>query len=158
MQKPLVAARQSSGIATADETATARFVEAWLRRQGLVAVPRTVRIEASSPDQIRVGMVVIDLARREVRVKDVEVRLTPTEFRLLRYLAERPERLAGRREILLAVWGPGYEDDIHLLHVTMRGLRARIALVTDRPVIETVYGTGYRIASFGAAQTRRSSD
>ncbi len=104
------------------------------------------RAHQSADDLIRVGPVAIDPSRRSVQVNGIEVHLTPTEFRLLRHLAENPDRLVGHRELLVTVWGHGYEADIHLLQVTMRSLRARIALVTDQPITETVYGAGYRMA------------
>ncbi len=91
----------------------------------------------------------MDTARREVRFDDAEVHLTPTEFRLLQYVAEHSDRVVGHKELLLTVWGPGYGDDVHLLQVTMRSLRARLALVTPTQVIETVYGAGYRMARPG---------
>jgi DNA-binding response OmpR family regulator len=96
--------------------------------------------------QVRLGPLDIDPARRTVHIQGVQIHLTPTEFRLLRHIAEHPDRVIGHRELLGTVWGPGYEDDIHLLQVTMRSLRAGIAKVSDRPFIETVYGAGYRVA------------
>lgn len=93
------------------------------------------------------GPLDIDTGRRSVRVLGDEVHLTPTEFRLLCYLVEHSDRVVGHRELLLSVWGPGYGDDIHLLQVTIRSLRARIAQVRECPLIESVYGTGYRMAS-----------
>ncbi len=112
-----------------------------------VPVPRTFRSEPIHiSDRIVIGDMVIDLARHGVEIGGADVRLTPTEYRLLLHLARHPERLAEHRDILLDVWGSGYEDDIHLLQVTIRSLRARIALVTDKQLIETVYGVGYRIA------------
>lgn len=107
---------------------------------------RLARGSGEANTEIRVGSLVIDVARRTVHVDEIQVHLTPTEFRLLRYLAEHPDRIVGHRELLATVWGPGYEDDIHLLQVTIRDLRARIALATDNPLIETVYGAGYRMA------------
>lgn len=98
-------------------------------------------------DHIRLGPLDISAARRSVRVQDADVHLTPTEFRLLCYLVGHAERVVGHGELLHSVWGPGYEDDIHLLQVTIRSLRARIELVTDRPLIESVYGVGYRMAT-----------
>jgi DNA-binding winged helix-turn-helix (wHTH) protein len=91
----------------------------------------------------------IDRARRTAEVVGVEIHLTPTEFRLLCHLAEHPDRLVGHQELLRAVWGYGYDDDIHLLQVTMRGLRGRIAQVTDQTLIETAYGAGYRMDRAG---------
>lgn len=113
---------------------------------GWAAAQSRGRASRSADDLIRVGTLEVDPARRSVHVDGVEVHLTPTEFRLLRHLAENPDRLVGHRELLVTVWGHGYETDIHLLQVTMRSLRARIALVTDQPITETVYGAGYRMA------------
>jgi DNA-binding winged helix-turn-helix (wHTH) protein len=107
------------------------------------------------PEIIAVGPLEIDTGRLEVRVGGVDVHLTPTEFRLLLHLAEHPDRVAGHHELLTQVWGRGYEDDVHLLQVTIRSLRARIALVTGLQIIETVYGAGYRIASFEATSPGR---
>ena len=98
-------------------------------------------------DHIRLGPLDISSARRSVRVRDADVHLTPTEFRLLCYLVEHADRVIGHSELLRSVWGVGYEEDIHLLQVTIRSLRARIELVTDRPLIESVYGVGYRMAT-----------
>jgi DNA-binding winged helix-turn-helix (wHTH) protein len=101
------------------------------------------------PAHICVGLLDMNTARREVRFDGAEVHLTPTELRLLQYLAEHSDRVVGHKELLLTVWGPGYGDDVHLLQVTMRSLRARLALVTATHMIETVYGAGYRMARPG---------
>jgi DNA-binding winged helix-turn-helix (wHTH) protein len=95
---------------------------------------------------LALGPLDIDTGRRSVRVMGDEAHLTPTEFRLLCYLVEHSDRVVGHRELLLSVWGAGYGDDVHLLQETIRGLRARIAQVQDCPLIESVYGTGYRMA------------
>lgn len=99
-------------------------------------------------DHLTLGPLEIDSARRSVRILSSDIRLTPTEFRLLNYLAENAGRVVGHTELLSAVWNPGYADDIHLLQETIRSLRGRISLVTDKPVIESVYGAGYRMAEW----------
>jgi DNA-binding response OmpR family regulator len=99
-------------------------------------------------DHLTLGPLEIDSARRSVRILNSDIRLTPTEFRLLNYLAENAGRVVGHTELLSAVWNPGYADDIHLLQETIRSLRGRISLVTDKPVIESVYGAGYRMAEW----------
>ena len=72
--------------------------------------------------------------------------LTPTEYRLLRHLGENADTVVGRRELLVAVWGAGYSDDVHLLRVTMRNLRAKLAAAAPRRrFITTSYGLGYRL-------------
>jgi len=74
-----------------------------------------------------------------------EVHLTPTEFRLLVALARHPGVLMGHAELLRGVWGPTYGDETQLLRVTMRNLRAKLAVATPgRTFIATEYGLGYR--------------
>lgn len=95
---------------------------------------------------IRSGRLVIDPTRHRLQVGGTEVHLTPTEFRLLQHLAERPDRVISHQELLEVVWGKAYAEDTHLLQVTIRNLRAKLAAVTDHHFVATVYGTGYRFA------------
>ncbi len=90
----------------------------------------------------------IDGHSHQVLVADVPVHLTPTEYRLLRHMAERDGVLLPRADLLVAVWGPGYRDDHHLLRVTIRNLRAKLgAAAPARRFIETAYGLGYRFSA-----------
>jgi len=94
----------------------------------------------------------IDGRAHRVEVGGQEVHLTPTEFRLLRHLAERPGTLVEHGDLLAAVWGPAYRDDHHLLRETVRNLRARLAAAAPgQRFIETQYGLGYRFVDEGAA-------
>jgi len=95
----------------------------------------------------------IDGRSRQVVVGGVAVHLTPTEYRLLRHLAERYGLLVPHAEILVAVWGPGYRDDHHLLRVAIRNLRAKLAAAAPaRRFIETAYGLGYRFSADDGAE------
>jgi DNA-binding response OmpR family regulator len=118
----------------------ARVAAALRRARGALAVPATaVTIEHPG---IR-----IDGSSHRVEVDDRVVHLTPTEYRLLRHLAERPGVLVPHGDLLLAVWGPGYRDDHHLLRVTIRNLRTKLGAADGRRYIETEYGLGYRFSS-----------
>jgi two-component system KDP operon response regulator KdpE len=89
----------------------------------------------------------IDGRSHQVLVGDAPVHLTPTEFRLLRHLAERDGALVSHADLLVAVWGPGYRDDHHLLRVAIRNLRAKLgAAAPGRRFIGTEYGLGYRFS------------
>jgi two-component system KDP operon response regulator KdpE len=80
----------------------------------------------------------------------VEVHLTPTEFRLLLTLARRPGSLLSHAELLRTVWGPTYGEETQLLRVTMRNLRAKLAIAApERTFIATEYGLGYRFGAGG---------
>jgi two-component system, OmpR family, KDP operon response regulator KdpE len=123
---------------------TAR-VEAALRRAATSAPER--------PRRLRHRELVVDLDEHQAHLHGVEVRLTPTEFRLLAYLVEHAGQLATHRQILGAVWGAGYDRDVHLLRMTIRNLRLRLdAAAPGVPYITTEYGLGYRLA--GAMESR----
>jgi len=90
----------------------------------------------------------IDGHSHQVLVADAPVHLTPTEYRLLRHLAERDGDLVTHADLLVAVWGPGYRDDHHLLRVAIRNLRAKLGgAAPARRFIETRYGLGYRFSA-----------
>jgi two-component system, OmpR family, KDP operon response regulator KdpE len=116
---------------------TAR-VEAALRRAATSAPER--------PRRLRHRDLVIDLDDHQAHLHGVEVRLTPTEFRLLAFLMEHAGQLATHRQILSAVWGAGYDRDVHLLRMTVRNLRLRLDVAAPgEPYITTEYGLGYRL-------------
>jgi two-component system KDP operon response regulator KdpE len=98
-------------------------------------------------DEIRHPGLVIESRSHRVVVDGRTVHLTPTEYRVLRHLAERPDTLVAHAELLDAIWGPGYREDVHLLRVTMRNLRAKLAdAAPGRRFIATAYGLGYRFS------------
>jgi two-component system KDP operon response regulator KdpE len=103
--------------------------------------------QAPDPIELRRSGLVIDGRAHRVLADGHEVHLTPTEYRLLRHLAERPDSVVGHTELLTAVWGPAYRDDVHVLQATMRNLRAKLAAAAPgRHYIATRYGVGYRFA------------
>jgi two-component system KDP operon response regulator KdpE len=96
-------------------------------------------------DELRHPGLIIDGRSHRVVVEGQAIHLTPTEYRLLRYLAERPDTLVSHGDLLATVWGPGYRDDVHLLQVTIRNLRAKLVTAApERRFIATAYGLGYR--------------
>ncbi|MDD9984749.1 MAG: response regulator transcription factor [Spirochaetaceae bacterium] len=104
---------------------------------------------SAGSERISFGDLVIDPDLMAVERGGRRVNLTPTEFRLLRYLAERPERLLSRAQIIEAVWG--YTADIgydRTVDVHVRRLREKIEDDPGSPRwIQTVRGFGYRFAS-----------
>ncbi len=119
----------------------ARVAAALRRTRGMAGTAR----EATT---IELPGLRLDGPSHRVEVDGVPIHLTPTEHRLLRHLAERPGVLVPHAELLVAVWGSGYREDQHLLRVTIRNLRARLAAAAPgRRFIETEYGLGYRFAT-----------
>jgi two-component system KDP operon response regulator KdpE len=91
------------------------------------------------------GPLRIDLARREVLVGGQEVRLTPTEFRLLALLARHAGKVLTHRQILKEVWGP-VASEVHYVRVHMAELRKKIEAEPARPrLLVTEPGVGYRL-------------
>jgi len=92
------------------------------------------------------GELVVDLARRQVAVSGREVSLTPTEYDLLRVLLGHAGQVLTHRYLLRQVWGPGYEQETHILRVNISNLRRKIEPDVLRPhYILTEPGVGYRL-------------
>lgn len=88
----------------------------------------------------------IDFARRKVFVRGEEVNLTRTEYDLLHELAAQPNQVVLHENILIAVWGPEYRDDIDYLRAYVRYLRRKIESDPSNPqFIVTSPGVGYML-------------
>jgi two-component system, OmpR family, KDP operon response regulator KdpE len=86
----------------------------------------------------------MDIARRLVRAGDQEIRLTPTEFELLRQLMSHAGKVLTHRTLLRAVWGPEYGEEADYLRVYVRQLRLKVESEPSRPkYILTEPGIGY---------------
>jgi len=90
---------------------------------------------------------VIDPLAQRVLVGGQPVALTPTEYKLLLYLAYNAGRVLTVDQILDGVWGPGYEDSTNSVKVYIRRLRLKIERDPGRPVqILSLRGAGYCLA------------
>jgi two-component system KDP operon response regulator KdpE len=89
----------------------------------------------------------VDFQTRKVRVKSGNVRLTPKEFELLRYLVSQGGKPVPHRQLLQAVWGPDYGDESDYLRVFISHLRKKIEPNPAKPTyILTEPWVGYRFA------------
>jgi len=94
---------------------------------------------------VEFGEVVVDLAATRVTVSGQEIRLTPTEWHLLEVLVRNPGKLIGQRQLLLEVWGPGYENAHGNLRLYMAQLRRKLEPDPSRPrYFRNEPGMGYR--------------
>ncbi|MBP6789136.1 MAG: response regulator [Candidatus Promineofilum sp.] len=94
------------------------------------------------------GDVAVDLAHRHVTKGGRDVKLTPTEYALLRLLIQHAGRVLTHRQILKEVWGPEYMDETHYLRVYFGQLRRKLEDDPARPrLILTEPGVGYRLAA-----------
>jgi two-component system KDP operon response regulator KdpE len=112
----------------------------------LEAVLRRSQPEGATPTIVAEG-IEIDLAARSVRRDGEEVHLTPTEFSLLRALAQNRGRLMTHRTLLVEVWGVEYEDDFQVLRAHIANLRRKIEPPDGPRYVLTDPGVGYRFAA-----------
>jgi two-component system alkaline phosphatase synthesis response regulator PhoP len=111
------------------------------------AVLRRVQGESALPKIIRAGTVVIDLDRHQVQVKGQPVHLTPTEFAMLRALAEQPGHALTRSEMIEQGLGYSYEGLERTVDSHVKNLRRKLDDAGESAhLIETVFGVGYRLA------------
>jgi two-component system KDP operon response regulator KdpE len=88
----------------------------------------------------------IDPARRRVRIGDREVALTRTEFELLLEMAQHPNKVLLHEQLLTAVWGNEYRDDLDYLRAYIRYLRQKLETDPAHPKrIMTSRGVGYML-------------
>jgi DNA-binding response OmpR family regulator len=129
-------------------------IEAVLRRASRIREAPT-----NPPDQIRVDDLLISQSRGTVSIGGQAVHLTPTEYRLLVALASRPDEVLSRESLGQIVWG--YQDlgTGHLIDVHIGRLRLKLKRVSKAaPVIVTVRGKGYTIASDSDSQGGAEQD
>ena len=90
----------------------------------------------------------IDFETRRVRARGADVRLTPKEFELLRYLVAHAGKPVTHRELLQAVWGPDYGDEPEYLRVFINQVRKKIETNPAKPTyIVTVPWVGYQFVA-----------
>jgi len=129
--------------AGADDYVTKPFGAAELLAR--LRVARRRAIPAAGDALVRAGDLEIDLASRVVRKRGVEVRLTPTEYALLRVLVTHPGRVVTHGHLQRVVWGPGTVSQTHSIRVHVAHLREKIEDDPSEPTrIRTESGVGYR--------------
>jgi two-component system KDP operon response regulator KdpE len=112
-----------------------------------VSLKRTSKMSLRD-DVYRADALEIDLANQSVKLNHQAVHLTPIEFKLLFYLAQKPGKAFTHRQLLSAVWGSEYVDELHYLRIHMGRLRARLEHNPATPrYILTEAGIGYRLAA-----------
>ncbi len=114
---------------------------------------RIAAIMRRSPRQletgvIRAGNVTLDLERRHIHKNGSRVPLTPTEFKLLRTLAEHSGRPCSQKFLLQRVWGEDFVSCTHYLRLYMGYLRQKLEDDPKKPrLLVTDWGHGYRLVA-----------
>ncbi|MBS0440747.1 MAG: phosphate regulon transcriptional regulator PhoB [Proteobacteria bacterium] len=101
---------------------------------------------------VELGGLKLDPATRRVSRGEVELKLGPTEFRLLHFLMTHPERVHSRAQLLDRVWGDHVFIEERTVDVHVKRLREALAPAQCAQMLETVRGAGYRLTQQVAAQ------
>ncbi|HWL60986.1 MAG TPA: response regulator transcription factor [Microbacteriaceae bacterium] len=104
---------------------------------------RTMQVEDESV--IRVGEVTMDQDTHEVTVNGHDIDLSPTEFKLLRYLMLNPNRVLSKAQILDHVWEYDFNGDAGIVESYISYLRRKVDAHTEEPIIQTKRGFGYML-------------
>lgn len=98
--------------------------------------------ETEPTNFLEFGTLKIDTEQYKVFLEDIEIELSPREFKLLRYLAENGGKPVSRVQILNAVWGINYSSHTNVVDVYIYYLRNKIETDSQK-FIKTVKGVGY---------------
>jgi two-component system KDP operon response regulator KdpE len=117
----------------------------------LARLRAALRRSTSTGDPVlQVGELTLDLEKRLASFDGRTLTLTPHEFNLLRFFMQNEGKLLTHPAILREVWGPGYHDESHYLHVYVSQLRRKIESDPARPrYLLTEPGAGYRLVDPG---------
>lgn len=105
------------------------------------------RAPQMTEDPVRFKDLLLDPGTHRVSIKGVEISLGPTEFKLLHFFMTHPERVYSRTQILDHVWGDHVFIEERTVDVHIRRLRAALEPSTNDQLLQTVRGSGYRLAT-----------
>ena len=131
--------------AGADDYLTKPFNPEILLARATAVLRRSGRAQSPS-DRLNFddGYLVIDFERHEVLVHEKKIRLTPTQFSLLAYLARNEGKVLTFEQILNKVWGNQYGRSTDYVHVYISQLRNKIEENPKQPrYLRTIHGVGY---------------
>jgi len=117
-----------------------------------VALRHVAQVQMGTEPLVRLGLLQVDFAQRKVQVDGREVKLTPTEYELLKVFLTHRGKILTRQMLVNQLWGTESEvsERQHRLHVYVAQLRQKLEVVSDHPrLILTIPGVGYRLAEDG---------
>lgn len=130
----------------ADDYVTKPFSMGELMARMRVCLRRFCHSEEQKP-VLSCGGISMDLLQHKVLMEGREVKLTPTEYELLKYMLKNAGKVLTHKQILKAVWGNDYDEDLHYIRIYMRQLRRKIEKDPAQPkYLLTEAGVGYRLS------------
>jgi len=130
----------------ADDYITKPFSSRELQARIRALLRRTSQAE---DDVVQVGDLKVDSGSHRVTAAGEEIQLGPTEYRLLIFFLQNPERVYSRSQILDRVWGGNVYVEERTVDVHIRRLRKALAASGYDKLVQTVRGAGYRFSAAG---------
>jgi len=117
-------------------------------RELIARIQAVLRRSGIAPDEtITSGTLELDTAGHRVTARGRELKLGPTEYRLLQFLMTHPERVYSRTQLLDRVWGANVYVEERTVDVHVRRLRKALSVEKADEYIQTVRGAGYRFST-----------
>lgn len=130
--------------AGADDYMTKPFGIGELMARMRVCMRRTATVD--SDPLLTCGGLTVDLVQRRVTLNGKEIKLTPTEYEIIKFMAQHAGRVLTHKQLLKTVWGNSYNEDTHYVRVYIGQLRRKIEEDPAQPrYIITESGVGYRL-------------
>lgn len=105
---------------------------------------RTGETKSSEDKKVEYDKLSINLVNYELRVNGVKVDAPPKEMELIYHLANNPNRVFTRDQLLDEVWGFDYYGDSRTVDVHVKRLREKLEGISDKWALKTVWGVGYK--------------
>lgn len=104
------------------------------------------KIEDENEHIFNFGGLIIDLVTRRITVDNIEIKFTPTEYEIIKVLAQNAGKVITHKQLLKKVWGNAYDDDNNYIRVYIGQIRRKIEPNPAQPCyIITESGVGYRL-------------
>ncbi|MCQ8887478.1 response regulator transcription factor [Pseudoalteromonas agarivorans] len=114
-------------------------------RSQLLAIQNNENDSPCSEQTLNIGSLNIEFSSHQVYLDEQALNLTATEFDLLVYFARHPNHVFSRQQLLDKVWGYQHSGYEHTVNSHINRLRAKLELHHQAPIIETVWGVGYKL-------------
>ncbi|HEU4618619.1 MAG TPA: phosphate regulon transcriptional regulator PhoB [Gammaproteobacteria bacterium] len=140
-------AEEDDRVAGLDGGADDYLVKPFSHRELLARIRAALRRSAGAEDEVvKAGDLELDAASHRVSVGDEELALGPTEYRLLQFFMEHPDRVYSRSQLLDRIWGGNVYVEERTVDVHIRRLRKALEPYGCDKLVRTVRGAGYRFS------------
>ncbi|WP_069471725.1 phosphate regulon transcriptional regulator PhoB [Candidatus Marithrix sp. Canyon 246] len=115
-------------------------------RELIARIKAVLRRASSTHERLQIKNLILDLVEHRIMVDDKELKMGTTEFRLLQFFMQHPERVYSRSQVLDHVWGTNVYIDERTVDVHILRLRKALAPYKYDKLVQTVRGVGYRFS------------